>query len=158
MNRLRYRESGFALIAAMLAIWMLTAMGVLIFTVTSQDVRISSRMVGERKAFYGSEAGVQALTQTFTPTNLNDASLYNVPFTVDAGTDPNTTYVISNPTIPTSGPPSIPISGFAIDSGHSFVRVRYVANVTGSNSRYNSSVPITVGAGYGPVDNSTIYP
>ena len=40
------RDSGFALIAALLAIWILTAFGLLVFTVTTQDVRISSRMAG----------------------------------------------------------------------------------------------------------------
>ena len=45
------RDSGFALIAALLAVWILTAVGLLVFTVTTQDVRISSRMVGKRKPF-----------------------------------------------------------------------------------------------------------
>ena len=64
------KESGFALIAALLAIWILTAFGLLVFTVTTQDVRISSRVVGEKKAFYATEAGIHSLTQVFNPLNL----------------------------------------------------------------------------------------
>jgi len=43
------KEAGFALIAALLTVWILTALGLLIFTVTTQDVRVSSRMVGRRR-------------------------------------------------------------------------------------------------------------
>jgi type II secretory pathway pseudopilin PulG len=155
-NRSR-SASGFALISALLAVSILAAMAVLVFTVTTQDVRISSRMVGEKKAFYGCEAGIHRLTQNLNPANLNDNTLYNVQFIVDPPTDPNTAYVISNPTIPTSGPPSLPEPGFSFDSGRKFVRITHVTNVAGTNTRYGSSVPITAGTGYGPVKDDTIH-
>ena len=157
MENLKRSDRGFALIAALLAAWILTAMGLLVFTMTSQDVRISSRLVGQKKAFYGCEAGIHRLTQKFDPHNLNDATLYNVPFQVDPATDPDTRYTISNPTIPTTGPPSLPQPGFSFDSGKKFVRITHLANVTGSNTRFSSSVPIAVGTGYGPVKDDTIY-
>jgi len=157
MDKVRRGDPGFALIAALLAVWILTPMGILVFTVTNQDVRISSRLVGERKAFYGSEAGIHRLTEKFDPAKLNDNTLYNIKVVVDPATDPNTAYEISNPTIPTSGPPSLPEPGFSFDSGKKFVRIIHVANVAGTNSRYGSSVPIGVGTGHGPVKDDTIY-
>lgn len=157
MNQLWQGRSGFALIAALLAVWILTAMGILVFTTTTQDARTSARMVGERKAFYGSEAGIHRLTERFNPSDLNDATLYNVRVVVDPPTDPNTAYLISNPTVPVSGPPSLPEPGYSFDSGKKFVRITHVANVSGTNNRYGSSVPITVGTGYGPVKDDTIH-
>ena len=63
-------EKGFALIASLLALWILAALGILVFTVTTQDVRISSKTVGEKKAFLAAESGVSWLTQNFNPANL----------------------------------------------------------------------------------------
>ena len=52
---------GFALIASLLTVFMLTAMGLLVFTVTTQDARMSSRSVGEKKAFSAAETGLFCL-------------------------------------------------------------------------------------------------
>jgi Tfp pilus assembly protein PilX len=99
------REPGFALIAALLAIWILTAMGLLIFTVTTQDVRISSRMVGEKKAFFSTEAGVHKLVEVFNPLNLNDTINYNKDVVVDPVNDKigASQYRIATPEVPKRG-------------------------------------------------------
>ena len=54
-------EGGFVLIAALMAVMILMAVGFLALTVTSQDILISSRLVGERKALSAAEAGAQQL-------------------------------------------------------------------------------------------------
>jgi hypothetical protein len=147
------KESGFALIAALLSIWILTAVGVLVFTVTTQDVRISSRMVGEKKAFLATEAGVHQLTAGFDPLNLSDTGRYNIDFRVDTDLDPDTLYRIGTPAIPTRGPASIAMPGYS----QSWGSTRFVSTVTGMNNRYQSSVQMDVGVGFGPVEITTAY-
>ena len=146
-------ESGFALIAALLSIWILSAVGVLVFTVTTQDLRISSRMVGEKKAFLATEAGVHQLTAGFDPLNLNDTTRYDLFFPVDTGMDPATSYRVGTPAIPTRGPASISMPGFSQSWGSN----RFVSTVEGRNTNYQSSVQVEVGVGFGPVEITTAY-
>ena len=148
-------EGGFALIAALMAIWILTALGLLVFTVTIQDVRISSRTVGEKKAFYAAESGISWLTQNFNPIDLGASAVSNV--VVDMATDPDTQYSIPAPSIPTSGPAAVPYPGFSMGGGEMWGQSRFVGNVSGTNARYSSNVQVGIGVGYGPVDVSTVY-
>ncbi len=148
-------EKGFALIAALMAVWILTALGVLVFTLTTQDIRISSRTVGERKAFSAAESGISVLTQNFNPANLNASAVTDV--VVDAATDPGSKYTISAPTAPTSGPATLPSPGYEIGGGAVWGQTRWVATVTGRNTNYKTNIPIEVGLGYGPVDITTLY-
>ena len=149
-------EEGFALIAALLAVWILTAMGVLVFTVTTQDVRVSSRTVGEKKAFSAAESGISWLVENFDPTDLSGSAV-STPQQVDAGGDPNSRYTISAPTFPTTGPAALPLPGYAMGGGGKWGHTRTIATVAGTNSKYSSQVSIQVGIGYGPVDITTIY-
>ena len=152
-------EKGFALIAALMAVWILTAVGILVFTVTTQDVRISSRAVGEKKAFSGAESGINWLTQNFNPANLNASAVSNK--LIDDGNptliDPKTTFTVSTPTVPTSGPAALPSPGYNIGGGQVWGQSRHVAQVTGRNTNYNSKINFEAGIGYGPVDITTIY-
>ena len=152
-------ERGFALVAALLAVWILTAVGVLVFTMTTQDVRISSRMVGEKKAFYATEAGVHSLTQVFDPLNLTDPAKYGVEFTVDTsvGGDARTKYTIQAPRIPDKGPGGLPLAGYAVGGGQQWGVARYTAEVSGRNTGYNSMVTVNAGLGFGPVEITTAY-
>jgi hypothetical protein len=151
------KQSGFALIAALLAVWILTAVGVLVFTMTTQDVRISSRMVGEKKAFFSTEAGVHTLTQGFDPLNLTDSSKYNKDIYVNTGLDPNSRYRINPPEVPTSGPSAVPLVGYATGGGQQWGSTRFVATVGGTNTQYNSTIQVAVGVGFGPVEITTTY-
>jgi hypothetical protein len=150
------RSRGFALIAALCSIWILTAMGLLVFTVTTQDVRVSSRVVGEKKAFNAAEAGVQTLTQNFNPT-LTDGGITAGTYQVDTSSygDPASQYTLAAPTLPTWGPAHISKKGFDLEgTGWS----RHLADVTGTNTNYNSNVAINVGIGYGPSPITTDQP
>jgi len=151
-------EGGFALIAALLVFWVLTALGMLVFSVTTQDVRVSSRTVGERKAFSAAESGMNFLTQNFDPTNLASSATSSGGVVVDATSgDPNTKYSINAASIPTTGPATVPIRGYASGGGETWGRQRYLVQVTGANTAYNSTVQLNVGIGFGPVDISTVY-
>jgi Tfp pilus assembly protein PilX len=151
------RQSGFALIAALLAVWILTAVGVLVFTITTQDVRMSTRMVGEKKAFFATEAGIHSLTQGFNPLNLTDSAKYNKYFQVDSEQDPASRYQIGTPAVPAQGPASISIPGYAVGGGQQWGATRFVATVTGTNTNFGTMVQVDVGVGFGPVEVSTAY-
>lgn len=151
------KEPGFALIAALLAIWILTAMGLLVFTVTTQDVRISSRMVGEKKAFFSTEAGVHKLVQVFNPLNLNDTTNYNIDVVVDSVNDTASKFQIATPAVPTKGPAAIPLAGYSSGGGQQWGSTRFVSTVTGKNTNYQSTVQVDAGVGFGPVEITTAY-
>ncbi len=153
MGRFLKNRSGFALIAALLVIWILSAVGLLVFTVTTRDVRISSRTVGEKKAFYATEAGIHRLTQLFDPLNLSNAEKSD---TVDIR-DSSSQYTIGKAAIPTTGPAVIPIAGYSVGGGEQWGTPRFVATVTGTNTKYGSTVQVDVGVGLGPVEISTAY-
>jgi len=148
-------ERGFALIAALLSVWILTALGMLVFTVTTQDVRASSRTIGEKKAFSAAESGVHWFSQNFDPGNLSASAVSYVQ--VDANNDPTSLYSIATPGRPTSGPSILPLPGYAIGGGQQWGQERYNTRVTGVNTRYNSNIQIDIGAGFGPVEITTIY-
>ncbi len=46
-----HNNQGFAIIASLMALLILTAVGALVFTLSTQDIRVSMRVVGEKKAF-----------------------------------------------------------------------------------------------------------
>ncbi len=157
-SRLRGRgqgTKGFALIAALMAGWILTALGVLVFTVSTRDIRVSTRVVGEKKAFASAEAGIHRLTQNFDPFNMAASTFTNVQ--VYANGDPDSRYSIDTPTRPESGPANVPLPGYAIGGGQMWGQDRYVTRVTGTNTRYASNVQIAVGIGFGPVEITTTY-
>jgi hypothetical protein len=157
MKMKRRGDPGFVLIAALLTIWILTAVGMLIFTVTTQDVRISSRMVGEKKAFFATEAGVHSLSQWFSPLKMTDPERYQKDFQVDEAGDPDSRYRIGNPQIPTWGPAAIPLDAYSVGGGQQWGATRYLAIVTGRNDKYRSMVQVDTGIGFGPVEISTAY-
>lgn len=148
-------QEGFALIASILALFILMGLGLLAFTVSTRDVRISGRVVGEKKAFTAAEAGIHYLTSHFDPANLAASAATNVQ--VDPYTDPDSRYSIETPARPTMGPATIPMAGYAIGGGQIWGQERFNARVTGMNSRYQSTVPIDVGLGFGPVEITTAY-
>jgi len=129
--------------------------GILVFTVSTQDIRISGRLVGEKKAFAATEAGIHRLTQIMDPSNLSASAMSNVQ--VDATNDPDTRYTIGTPARPTTGPSTLPMAGYAIGGGQQWGQERFDARVTGTNTRYNSMVQVDVGVGYGPIEITTLY-
>ena len=148
-------QNGFAIIAAILSIMVLTGVGLLVFMMSTQDIRISSRVVGEEKAFSAGEAGIHRLLQNFDPANLSASAVSNVQ--VDPGNDPDSRYTVGLPARPTSGPAAVPLSGYAIGGGQQWGQERFNVEVTGTNTRYNSLARLSVGAGFGPVEISTAY-
>jgi Tfp pilus assembly protein PilX len=153
--RLPKSERGFALIAALLANLILLAVGIIAINLSTQDIRISMKMVGEKKAMAAAESGIHALTQNFDPGNLMASALTNVQ--VDASNDPNSRYTVAAPTPPTTGPTVLPMAGYSIGGGQMWGQEKFDTTVTGTNTAYNATVQIDIGLGFGPIEITTMY-
>jgi len=149
------KPEGFALITAIMAIMILLALGYLALNVTTADLRISSRVVGEKKALSAAEAGIHLLMQNFDPES-HEASEFKPVDDDDTRGDPTSVYKYGNASIPTFGPAVRPLVGYAVGGGQQWGQRCYMAGVEGKNTRYNSSVQIDVGMGYGPIEISTM--
>ena len=80
-------RKGFALVTAILAIMILMALGFLAISVTTGDLKITSRVVGEKKALSAAETGIHRLMQNFDPENMAAAQVTNEQ--VNAMADPD---------------------------------------------------------------------
>jgi hypothetical protein len=155
-------RAGFALVTAILAVMILMALGFLALTVSTGDMKISSRVVGEKKALSATETGIHRLMQGFDPADLTAVTLegvtqpLGVERQVDAAADPASRYVISNVGRPASGPDALPLTGYAIGGGQQWGQRRYSSRVTGSNTNYGSTVAVDVGMGFGPIEITTM--
>ncbi len=140
-------ERGFVLIAALMAVMILMAIGFFILTTTSQDIKISSRLVGERKALSSAESGLQQFCINFTP---GSAALLNQ--TVDAANDPSSRFDIGAATW-NKEMPSVPAYGYSDTMEYSV----FNNIITGRDTSYQSEVQLSVGVKYGPVPLGTEY-
>lgn len=147
-------EKGMALITAILACIILFALAMLVIHVSTGDLRISSKSVGDKKAMSAAETGIHRMMQSFDPSNLGGSAVTNQQ--VDSTNDPNSVYSISTPTTPTSGPTYLPMAGYSIGGGQSWGQRRYEVIITGRNTAFNTQVQIGSGVGYGPVEISTM--
>jgi Tfp pilus assembly protein PilX len=147
-------QRGFALVTAILAIMILMALGYLVVSVSTGDLKISSRVVGEKKALSAAETGIHRMMQNFDPANITAIQASGIQ--VDAAADPGSKYTIANVGRPAGGPEMLPMSGYSIGGGQQWGQRRYVGSVTGISETYNSSVQIDTGMGYGPIEISTM--
>jgi len=69
-------EGGFVLILALIGIMILMAIGYFALTVSTSDMQVASRIIGERKAMSAAEAGVHAVTSNYdsAPTANNTSA------------------------------------------------------------------------------------
>jgi Tfp pilus assembly protein PilX len=144
-------EDGFVLIAAILATMIMIALGLYALSTTTQDMKISSRLVAERKAFSAAECGLHTLCLTFDPAM---AALSNQ--SCDAANDPNNKFDIAAPTR-NSVLPSVTAIGADITGGKKWVSMIFDTTITGRDQSYNSSVPVSVGIKFGPVPDDPSY-
>ncbi len=146
--------NGFAMLVALLANLVLLAFCMLSVWIATKDIRISSRMVGEKLALDAAESGIHNLIANFDPQNLGSSEVVN------AQIDPlnsHSFYTATRPARPTTGPVMIPLPGYSIGGGQQWGQTRYNVTVTGTNDRYGSEVEIEVGLGYGPVEMTPMY-
>jgi Tfp pilus assembly protein PilX len=155
----RKGQEGFALIATLMVFWVLTALGMLVFSVTTQDVRVSSRTVGEQKAFLASLSGLHYFIQNFSwNKRLDWCSQTQTTITVDTGStgDPNTKFSIVMDNCNNRVAP-VAVKGYAIAGGNQWGMHKFSLSITGMNTAYHSQVTNTTGTSWGPVEMSTVY-
>jgi hypothetical protein len=151
------RKNGFALIAALLANLILLAVGILAVNLSSGDIRISMKAVGDKKALNAAETGVHELTRLFDPATAFNGAVFPVSYrALSGGYDSTTQYSISQPTVPSSGPSSMQLNGYAIGGAQMWGQTRYSTTVTGRNTAYNTNVTVDVEVGFGPIEISTM--
>jgi Tfp pilus assembly protein PilX len=131
-------QQGFVLIIALMAILILIAIGYFALTIISGDLMISSRLVGERKAFSAAESGAHAILAS----SMDIPTLLTTTITstqIDSTNDPSISYSVST----TSNTyKQAPVSPGTCTNCSSFI---YNTNITGTDSNYGSSVTISIG-------------
>lgn len=140
-------EGGFVLIAALMAVMILMAVGFFILTTTSQDLRMSSRLVGERKALSAAEAGVHYVCALLDPKALT--SYQNVYYNLT--NDPSARFSASGHACTAPCPPSLnkdtsnlSMPGYDLSKGWSS-GPGFDVDVTGEDTSYKSLVTIGIG-------------
>jgi Tfp pilus assembly protein PilX len=145
--------NGYALIVALLTNMVLLAFCVLSVWIATKDIRISSRMVGEKMALDAAESGIHKLIANFDPENLTASACTNA--LIDSE-NIHSFYTVTTPGRPATGPAIIPLPGYSIGGGQQWGQTRYITTVTGTNDQYNSKVEIEVSIGYGPIEITTM--
>ncbi len=145
-------ERGFALIAAILANLILLALGIIAINISTQDLRISMKVVGDKKAMSAAEAASHWVILNLNPDNLGSVVKANRPLNeLGSELDSRSRITITQPAPPAVGPLFKKMRGYDMSSNQ-WILLRYDTSVTGSNNDYQASVTIDLGLGYGPVD------
>ncbi|HDQ03952.1 MAG TPA: hypothetical protein ENN23_05190 [Deltaproteobacteria bacterium] len=143
-------QDGFVLVVAVIAVMIMIAVGFLALTVSTQDIRISSRMVGETKAFSAAEAGVTEASR-----RLNPIDLQPIPWTVyDPDNNPGVGFEAGTPDRYLDFP-SIDFPGYSLR--HDWAGAVFSTTVTGEDRNYKSRARISVGIAYSPSPSDTQY-
>lgn len=149
-------EKGFILVVAVMACAILFALTMLIINLSTSDLRVSSKLVGEKKALSAAEAGLHRLMQNFDPQNPTASETSNF-VVIDSTNDPSSVYKIIQSAVPNAGPIFMPMTGYSIGGGQSWGQKRFTVEVEGRNTAYDTKVNIQSAVGYGPVEISTMY-
>jgi hypothetical protein len=147
-------EEGFALVAALIATMILLAIGILVISLSTGDLKTSSVVVGDKKALAAVESGIHNITQTFDPGNAG-YGLSSAWQQIDSANDPGAQYRVLLSGV--SSYPALPMPGYSMESGQGWGMSRFNVRVEGQHTSYNSDVQVDVGMGYGPVPTGTIY-
>jgi hypothetical protein len=145
-------EEGFALIAAILANLILLAVGIIAINISTQDLRISMRVVGDKKAMSAAEAAGHWVILNLSPDNLGSVVKTNRPLNELGGElDSRSRVTITQPAPPTMGPLFKKMHGYDMSSNQ-WILLCYNTTITGRSEDYLASVTLDLGLGYGPVD------
>ncbi len=145
-------QRGFALVVALLANLILLAVGIVAINISTQDLRISMKVVGDKKAMSAAEAASHWVIVNLNPDNLGSVVKANRPLNeLGSEMDSRSRITITQPAPPTAGPLFKKMRGYDMSSNQ-WILLRYETSITGSNKDYQTSVTIDLGLGYGPVD------
>lgn len=149
-------QAGFILLVALIAIAILSALGILVFSLSTGDLKTSVSTYGEKKALGSLESGYHVLTQNFDAVNIPTYGVNaNIWTDVDAGRDPGSQYKVTNITLSSFAP--LPPPGYSMEQSQGYGMARYDLTVLGQSTTYNTNVQVDLGVGFGPVSLSLIY-
>jgi hypothetical protein len=135
-------EAGFALIAAIMACLILLALGMLVISLSTQDIRVSTKIVGEKRALAAAYTGINSLLQAHDQL-ANDAATDPGPFyRPDVVSNYRIKYPAKNPSGNSKVPSKRPWPG---NSDYEW-KLRNI-DVVGINTEYNTQVTIGVWVG-----------
>jgi hypothetical protein len=140
-------EEGFVLVVALVAVVILIAVGFYASTVTVKDIMITSRLLGQRKAFSAAEAGVHQLCLNYNPSS----PAAKTDQVVDPA-DPSGVYSYALP-VRNGSMPQISLPGY--DLSKAYAGAVFDTSVTGRDKNSGSSVTISVGTAYAPNPSDT---
>jgi Tfp pilus assembly protein PilX len=154
-------QQGVALVTAILACVILFALAMLVLHLSTSDLRVSSKTVGQKKALNAAEAGIHRLIQDFDPNTAtwdpaDTDSIYGKKTNVDADNDSASFYTISAPDRPSSKIYCLPVAGYDMSGGKDWGLANYQVIVTGRNDNYATEISIEAGIGFGPVKRDTV--
>lgn len=146
-------ESGFVLILALIGIMILLAVGYFALTVSTGDLRIAARLVGERKSFSAAESGVHDFCRVFNGNNFSSSSDLGTGWhSVDATNDPTVRYSYATP-VRNATTPSVVLPGF--DMTKTYTGALFDVIVTGEDTAYDAETQIAVGIATAPNPSDT---
>jgi hypothetical protein len=140
-------EKGFVLIIALMATLILVAVGFFALTVTSQDVKVVRRVIGERRALSAAEAGVHLVL-----VQLNPMTPATYSGQIDPVNDPGIRYTTTVPQR-NANMPTISMPGF--DLSKAYVGAVFDTVVTGQDDTYGTAARIAIGSAYAPNPSDT---
>ena len=148
-------SKGFVLVAALIACVILSALSILVVTLSTGDLKTTVVILGGKKATASTESGYYVFTQSFDPlkctfiANNFVTACTNLAFggwqNVDAANIPGAQYRLIG--VAKNNMPPIMEAGYPSDWG----MVRYDAQLEGRDTTYNSKMQMDMGVAYGPV-------
>jgi hypothetical protein len=140
-------EKGFVFIVALMVVIVLVAIGFFALTMVSEDLMISFRMVGERKAFSAAQSGAHAVFASIDLLKNPFASNIDKPVPIDPIHDPSVAYRAQ---IINTGRQTI-FPGYELSSAATI----FEAVVTGTDSHYGSEIKLSIGMAPPPTPADT---
>jgi len=146
-------QRGFALVTAILACVILMALAILVMNMSTNDLRVSGRNVGEKTALHAAESGVQVMLRNFDYVNRGAITL-PTDTQVDPSSDPSAYFTITDPALPIT---SYSMSGFSMAGGQKMVRYVYPLESEGRSTTHDTRVILEFGVANGPNPGDTDY-
>ena len=150
-------QRGFILLVAIIACAILAALGILVISLSTGDLRTSAATLAEKRALGAVESGVHKLTQSF---NVSIPPLYGLTLNawqnVDLVNAPGAKYIISS-CLPDSIYMPVPPPGYSLETAAGVGMIRYNIQLTGMDTTYNSEISVNLGIAYRPVSLPPVY-
>jgi len=145
-------QKGFALVTAILACVILMALAILVMNMSTNDLRVSGRNVGEKTALNAADTGTQVMLR-----NFDYLTRETNPLPTDtqvAPDDDSAIFTITHPDLPSY---HSNISGYSMAGGQKMVRNVYPLESEGRSITHDTRAVVEFAIGNGPNPGDTDY-